>query len=140
MRSSERGIVRPVSVLALTLALLLAPTACGDDDGSSAGVEVLSAEEQEQVDERLRLLVRELAEENSSIVGGGFMYVRADRVVTGYPSDWQTPLERCQAVADALGELDGPAGVVPIRIIDPHDGDQGTFDVVAAGRAGETCS
>lgn len=137
---------RGALVLGLTMALVL-PGACGDDDNSN-GASVapstnesvaLSADEKAQLEERLAELATEQVQQSGSVSGGGYGYSTADGTVAGYPSDWQTAIERCQAVADALGELDGPPGSVPIEIHAPRNDGTGEYDVLAAGRGGGTC-
>lgn len=128
--------------LAMAAGLILALAACGGDGSSEAGATPdvsLSEQERSQLDERLIELANAQTAQSGSVSGGGYGYSPADGFVTGYPSDWQTALERCQALADAVGELDGPAGDVPIKIVSPRNDGTGEFDVVASGTGGGTC-
>lgn len=79
------------------------------------------------------------AQEHQDVSGGGYGYSQADRFVTGYPSDYQTPLERCQTLADALGELDRPPGTVPVQIVTSRDDGSGMYDALVRGEAGGVC-
>lgn len=124
-------------------ALVLALTGCGGDDSSDAhraDAPVLSEEDEALLEARLTELSTRQVREQRSVSGGGYSYSPADRFVTAYPSDWQTPVERCQAIADHLAELEGPPGTVPIQVVEERDDGTGILDRLVRGEGGGTCS
>ena len=129
--------------VAALLALLTLPlVACGDDDGGDdlrADAPVLDEEDQARLREHLSELSSAQVRESQSVVGGGYCYSPADRYVTGYPSDWQSPLERCQTLADWIGEMDGPPSTVPVQIVETREDGTGMYDWVARGEGGGIC-
>ena len=140
MRLEARSLLERAAALLALLALSL--TACGDDDGGDvlrADAPVLDDEDQARLQVHLSELSSAQVTQSQSVVGGGYGYSPADRYVTGYPSDWQTPLERCQTLADWIGELDGPPSTVPVQIVESRDDGTGMYDWVARGEGGGTC-